>query len=649
MSVEASALGGRPDIVDQFGRTVASGWGTAPTGQTWAVSSTSLTSVGSGRGVMDPSAANQGISAALVAPAADIDIQATCYLPETPSGNTIGAYLIAKADGSNLVSTSNRYEVLAVFNTDGTVLTRLRSVVSGATTNLITLQNNVAYTPGTGLNLRLRIVGSTLSAKAWFVGDAEPAWLSVVNTSLTAAGYCGVGQFRLSGNTSTDDRLLWDNFSCRALYPNVVDSFSRTVAAGSWGASDSGHGYTLSGTASDFSVSGGLGRIAPSVTNSGRNARITLPHMDVDAVIDVGAAQVATGDPVQANLNLREDASADTMYRVEAQFNTAGNAIFSLRKRVAGSQTNLASSFVTLSYTAGEMFRIRFQCVGATIRAKAWRAADPEPASWSTEQTDSAITSGARLGVLGFRNASNTSTDPTVLFDNFFVRPLRPAINDAFDRTVASGWGNLTSGQAWINSDSSKMSVGSGHGVLAPDANTAAIAAIPAPSADYEVRATVDIAQTQTGAPTRGSIYARASSTANGADRYYIQATFNTSGQVDVILAKSVSGGTTLATLIPGGTSYTPGTGLHVRLRCVGSRIMGKAWFANATEPAWSEVQDTALVAAGLIQCNSFRNSGNTSTDPSVFFDDFQVIDLSRPLRLDTGVTSIDPARLVTI
>jgi hypothetical protein len=597
---------------------------------------------------MDPSAANQGISAALVAPAADIDIQATCYLPETPSGGTIGAYLIAKADGSSLVSTGNRYEVLAVFNTDGTVLTRLRSIVSAATTNLITLQNNVAYTPGTGLNLRLRIVGSTLSAKAWFVGDTEPAWLSVVNTSLTAAGWCGLGQFRLSGNTSTDDRLLWDNFSCRALYPNVRDSFGRSVGD-SWGTATSGHSWLiLAGTASDYFVAAGQGWIAANTLNSTYQVSQVFAHQDVDMVCNLGVQGVQAGANAILAVAARASAGGTTHYRVSATFDTAGTVTFSIVRSVSGTATTLVSAFASFSYQAGEMFRVRLQCVGPLIRAKAWPVGDPEPDDWASG-TDTEIANGARVAVQAYRASGNTTTDFAAMFDNFFVRPLRPAINDAFDRTVASGWGNLTSGQAWINSDSSKMSVGSGHGVLAPDANTAAIAAIPAPSADYEVRATVDIAQTQTGAPTRGSIYARASSTANGADRYYIQATFNTSGQVDVILAKSVSGGTTLATLIPGGTSYTPGTGLHVRLRCVGSRIMGKAWFANATEPAWSEVQDTALVAAGLIQCNSFRNSGNTSTDPSVFFDDFQVIDLSRPLRLDTGVTSIDPARLVTI
>ncbi len=649
MSASALVRNRRPDIVDQFGRTVASGWGTADSGQAWSVSSTAMTSVGSGVGVFTPSAANQTVGAQLAAPSADLELSATCSILETPSGATIGAYLVARNDSATSIG-GNRYEVLALFNIDGTVLTRLRAVVSSSPTNLLTLQNNVAYTPGTPLNLRLRIVGSTLQAKAWFVGDAEPGWSSATNTSLTEARWCGLGEFVSPGNTSTNRSVSWDNFSCRALYPNVRDSFSRTVGAGGWGAADSGHGWVVTaGATTDFSVSGGRGRISHSAANTFRLSTLTLPTMDADLVCDMGVAEVAVGGAQSIRVGLRADSAMNTGYRVASSFATNGNVTFTLQRLVSSSATALATDFASFSYTAGEMFRVRFQCIGATIQAKVWRAADPEPSPWTASVVDtSPVNSGTHVLFQTNRASGNTNPDPTLLVDNFFVRPLRPAINDAFDRTVASGWGNLTSGQAWTNSDTAVMSVGSGKGVMTPAANTSVAGALAAPGADVEVRAVVDIAQTPTGGVAEAAIQGRAGQSGTSGDRYDVVATFSTAGNVTVILRRAQGGATTLATLIAS-SPYTPGTGLNLQLRCVGSKLMGRAWLVGQSEPAWSEVSDTAIVAAGFVKCLAFRASGSTTPNPNVLFDDFQVIDLSRPLRLDTGSTGFDPSRLVAV
>ncbi|WP_344609941.1 hypothetical protein, partial [Sporichthya brevicatena] len=135
-------------------------------------------------------------------------------------------------------------------------------------------------------------MGSTISAKAWLEGDTEPSWSSVTNTSLTAAGYVGVSMFRLSGNTSTDDRTLWDNFSCRALYPNLRDSFGRSVGD-SWGTATSGHSWLiLAGTASDYFVVGGQGWITANTLNSTYQVSQVFAHQDVDMVCDLGVQGV---------------------------------------------------------------------------------------------------------------------------------------------------------------------------------------------------------------------------------------------------------------------------------------------------------------------------------------------------------------------
>jgi hypothetical protein len=641
MSVEVSALGGRPDIVDQFGRTVASGWGTADTGQAWVPGGAGTEySVSSGRGVMDfGGVATRTCHLAMAH--SDVDVTVDISLPVTPTGGDVTLSLLLRRSAS----ASTDYRVQFGFTTAGNVSASLLRFMSGASASLGSVLPPTTYTPGTVYRVRFRCIGSTLQAKAWLATAAEPAtWAqSVVDTNTPSGERVMLAAVPSPGNTSSDPRALFDNFSCRALYPNVVDSFSRTVAAGGWGAADSGHGWVLTGTASNFSVSGGFGRLA-TTTNTSQNAYVAFAHYDVDATVDLGVAQVATGDLIIGAIRLRSDSGLTNNYTLQGAFRTNGQVDFDLIRNSGGN--NISNDFAVLPYTAGQMFRVRFQCVGSTIRAKVWALPGSEPASWQVSVTDSNVASGTHVALNVFRASGNTSTDPTVLFDNFFVRPLRPAINDSFDRTVASGWGNLTSGQAWINSDTAVMSVGSGKGVMTPAAGSTVVAALASPSPDVEVRVVVDVAQTPSTANAEAYLTARSSATTVG-NSYHVRPVFRTNGTAAVSLLKFNPGTTVLASLFD--TAYTPGTGINLRLRCVGSKIMGKAWIVGQSEPAWTEVSDTDLVSAGFVRLSGVRIAGNTSANPNILFDDFQVIDLSRPLKLDTGVTSIDPSRLVTI
>lgn len=647
MSTGALIKNARPDVVDQFGRTVASGWGSADTGQPWVLLNGVAGEyvVGSGIGSMDVTAANASRNMMITSMEPDFDVRCDVGIPVAPTGGDYNLFVRVRDSSDSSAS----YYVVANFATTGNVAVYSGERTASVDTNVMTVQAATPYTPGTFWRIRLRCIGSTIQAKAWLRGTAEPgAWVSFVDTTLTS-GRLRLSTFRNSGNTSSDTRGLFDNFSVRALYPNVWDNFGRTVAAGSWGAANSGHGYTVSGIASDYSVSGGLGRITFSAANTNRLAYTAFQHTDVDATADVGVTQVQTGGNMTMNFRVRSSANGNDGYRCAATFTTAGTVSLDLTRDLGGVGTNLGTLMST-TYTPGLMFRFRIQCLGATIRAKAWALPGAEPVGWQVTATDSAVAQGVGITAASFRSSGNTSVDPTVLFDSFFVRPLRPGTNDDFNRTVASGWGNMTSGQAWINSDPAVMSVGSGRGVISPAANTIQCAALPAPAADMEARVIVDAAQAQTGANIGVRLFARAStSAANPSDRYYVETTFTPAGNASVNLVRLVSGSaTTLATLM-GSTAYTPGTGINLRLRCVGSKIMGKAWFVGSAEPAWTEVNDTSHVAAGFVQCNVFRANGNTSVDPRVFFDDFLVVDLGRPMKFDTSEVTQDPSRLVAI
>jgi acyl dehydratase len=650
MSVEVSALGGRPDIVDQFGRTVASGWGTADTGQAWTVTGTASDfSVSTGQGRIAPSATDSSRHALAVMTANDVDVMCDVSVAQIPTGSDELAFVAAR---SNAAATA-RYRVLLAFATAGTLTATLQRVSGGSATSLGTLFSGAPFTAGVPWRVRLQCIGSTIRAKVWLVGTAEPgSWTSATDTVVTDGGFAGCQVYRNVGNTSADPMVFFDNFSVRALYPNVHDSFGRSVGD-SWGTATSGHSWLiLAGTASDYFVVGGQGWITANTLNTTYQISQVFAHQDVDMVCDLGMQGVQAGANTILAVAARASSGGTTHYRVSATFDTSGTVTFSIVRSVSGTASTLASAFASFGYQAGEMFRVRLQCVGSTIRAKAWAVGSAEPASWQASVTDTEIANGARVAVQAFRGTGNTTTDLAAMFDNFFVRPLRPAINDSFDRTVASGWGNLTSGQAWINSDSSKMSVGSGRGVMDPSAaNQGISAALVAPAADIDIQATCYLPETPSGNTIGAYLIAKAdgSNLVSTSNRYEVLAVFNTDGTVLTRLRSVVSGAATNLVTLQNNVAYTPGTGLNLRLRIVGSTLSAKAWFVGDAEPAWLSVVSASLTAAGWCGLGQYRLSGNTSTDDRLFFDDLQVVDLSRPLKLDTGVTSIDPSRLVTV
>ena len=65
------------------------------------------------------------------------------------------------------------------------------------------------------------------------------------------------------------------------------DTFDRTEAAGSWGSADVGGAYSLTGTAADFSVSDGAGRITGSSSAGRRIAYLDLNSIDFDITTEV--------------------------------------------------------------------------------------------------------------------------------------------------------------------------------------------------------------------------------------------------------------------------------------------------------------------------------------------------------------------------
>jgi large repetitive protein len=190
--------------VDTFGRTVATGWGTADTGGAWTLQgSSTLFSVGSGVGKIKLATAGSGPSAFLnTVSARDVLGTVDVSLDSVPTGGGTVAYFAVRH-----VGTSDYRLQVKVLPTSLTIY--LTKIVNGTTTTLVSKTITSTYAAGDVLRLKFQVTGTgttALSGKVWKVGTTEPTAWQVTTTdseaSLQGAGGVGV-QAYLSGSSTT--------------------------------------------------------------------------------------------------------------------------------------------------------------------------------------------------------------------------------------------------------------------------------------------------------------------------------------------------------------------------------------------------------------------------------------------------------------
>lgn len=193
--------------------------------------------------------------------------------------------------------------------------------------------------------------------------------------------------------------LIGRNTPLRVRMPSLVqDTFTRTVVDG-WGSADTGQAWTLDGAAADFDVDGSVGTI---VGSSGAGQHAILGNFtDVDMVSRVRASTLDG----EISLTARWVSNTDR-YTFEIDLDT-GSQNLDIWRRVDGVATNLASTAFT--FVVDTWYWIRVQCMGSTLRMKAWTDGDPEPNDWSLSTVDTSHASGAvgcgafnATGVKGF-------------------------------------------------------------------------------------------------------------------------------------------------------------------------------------------------------------------------------------------------------
>jgi hypothetical protein len=174
---------------DTFQRANQTYWGTASDGQKWAGDANSQTVFSINNNTGQVSNGSGFYNAVLGPTATDSEVVFTGTLSSFGNAN-MGAI-------ARWTDTNNWYKAYI----DGTNLV-VQKKVSGAYTTLGSAP--FAATGGTAYSLRFRVVGTSLSARVWPAGSAEPTtWLVTATDSALQSGFSGLRITLQTGVTAT--------------------------------------------------------------------------------------------------------------------------------------------------------------------------------------------------------------------------------------------------------------------------------------------------------------------------------------------------------------------------------------------------------------------------------------------------------------
>src|SRR4029079_14072652 len=187
---------------------------------------------------------------------------------------------------------------------------------------------------------------------------------------------------------------------------------------------------------------------------------------------------------------------------------------------------------------------------------------------------------------------------------------------DNFNRTSASGWGTMSSGQTWSNQGglAAEHIVSNGFGQHVIPSTGSPRRDVVGSFTDTEVKVTSSIPVLATGAAIQTGILLRNQDSAN---HYEADLIWNTNNTVAVRLVSRIAGtATTLAETTIGW--YVAGDSFTIKARIDGSNLYVKAWKYDGEEPTFWQANavSTTITAAGGVGLRSEAPAGNTNTLP---------------------------------
>lgn len=203
------------------------------------------------------------------------------------------------------------------------------------------------------------------------------------------------------------------------------DVFGRTVTNG-LGTADTGGPWSTTGSAANYSVAAGTGRIRIPAAGGGLNGYLgTVSSANTELYLELATDKPATGSGLYVSGIGRRIAVAGE-YRAKVLLAANGSVGLSLVRTAAnGAETTIqaATTIAGLNYAVGDKLVLRLQVTGTsptTIRARVWELGSPEPATWQRSITDTtaALQGPGGVGFASYLSGTANNAPLTVLLDN---------------------------------------------------------------------------------------------------------------------------------------------------------------------------------------------------------------------------------------
>lgn len=293
---------------DTFTRTSVNGWGSATTGGVWTVTSAANSTVSAGSGALTHGAGTTRRALLNAVSSSDATLSGQVSIDKAATGGGAYAGIVGRQVGAEY------YQVRTRFIAGGSVGLQ---ILRGASTVLAnTTVAGITYTPGSALNMRVQVSGTsptTIRGKIWPAGTLEPLTWNLTTTdstpTLQVPGSVGVESYVSGSATNTPVVVRFDNYlattGTAAPTPNVAPTavfqwlnFQQSPSFIAFDSTDP------DGVITSYSWSFGDGTTATGVQTthayvSPGTYTVTLTVTDDDGAIGVSSQQVqATAPPV---------------------------------------------------------------------------------------------------------------------------------------------------------------------------------------------------------------------------------------------------------------------------------------------------------------------------------------------------------------
>jgi len=261
----------------------------------------------------------------------------------------------------------------------------------------------------------------SVASWAWNFGDGSTGAGSVVSHAYAAAGTYTITLTVTDDQGATNSTAAPVTVSVPVTPPGTVIAQADfgTAISNSWGAADVGGSWVNAGTASAYTVAGGVGQQAAPIGSTKISSLTSVNSSAADLTVSFGLDQLPTGGGSYISLIGRDVGS--TNYQARTLVQASGAVQLQL---LQGGTALQVVAVPGITFTPATSLSMRLEVSGTsptTIRAKLWVTGTPEPATWQASVTDAtaALQVAGYVGLRSYLSATATASPVTTSFDNF--------------------------------------------------------------------------------------------------------------------------------------------------------------------------------------------------------------------------------------